>query len=248
MSEPSSGAERFVESWKRLEFFLKESYREAHGVAMPRDTEALWWARQAGILSQDSFNFLTKCRHARNAYSHVIFDDYDGPVAVPPLPVTHRLERLVGALTNPPKVTAVSVRATTCDAYTPILDALRVMKKQDFSQLPFRSPGVGWMLVTREQVSRWVEGSAESDAACLLDLSRPVSDLPELAGVGPVIPRTVNRSTLLAEAVEELSNSFQIPDRDRGGYPLILVVGESESTPDVLAAEDLPRAYKMLGR
>ena len=38
---------------------------------------------------------------ARNAYAHVSFDGYDGPVTHPPLEVVHRLERILASLRSP---------------------------------------------------------------------------------------------------------------------------------------------------
>jgi len=245
-------AERFLEAWKILSSHLRalraaspESSSESEALD---DSTVIRWAYRTGVISSETFTFIDTCRRARNAYTHVVFDGYGGPIAVPPLEIVHRLERLASTLRNPPKVTSVSVPAICCSRDTTILEALRLMRQEDFSQLPYLDPDRGWMLVTRDRISRWVEVSAESDSACLLDLSHEVHRLPDLAGVAPVVPKQVNRSTLLADAVRELAIAFETPDMAQGGYPLLLVIGGDSQAPEILAAEDLPRAYEVLGR
>lgn len=241
-------AERFLDAWKRLSNHLRMVYDGPADSTRTDDSALIRWAYRSGVLREDSFTFVDRCRQARNAYAHVVFEGYQGPIAVPPRPVVYRLERLANAMVNPPKVTAVSVPAVTCAATTSILEALRIMRHENFSQLPYLSDDLGWVLITRDHVSRWVEYSAESDAACLLDLTHRVNELSGLAGVSPVLPKKSNRNSLLADAVEELAAAFQTPDHSQGGYPLILVVDEGSTSPEVLAAEDLPRAYEVLGR
>ncbi len=245
-------AERFLDAWKSLSSHLsalrEASFKSSPGSEPLDDSATLRWAYRTGVLSSETFTFIDTCRRARNAYAHVIFEGYGGPVAVPPLEVVHRLERLASSLRNPPKVTAVSVPAVTCSANSSILEALRIMRHENFSQLPYFTPDRGWLLITRDHVSRWVEASTEADAVCLLDLSCEVASLPELAGVASVVPKQTSRSTLLADAVRELADAFAAPDTALGGYPLLLVVEDGSQSPEVLAAEDLPRAYEVLGR
>lgn len=244
-------AARFIHAWKQLALFLEDAFRQARPrEEVPDTANLLRWAERTGMITSNSAYFLDRCRQARNAYAHVVFDGYEGPVTLPPTEVVHRLERLVNALVRPPVVTAVSVKAVTCDAETPILDALGVMRIQDFSQLPYLHPERGWLLVTRDQVARWVECSAEHDAACLLDLTQSVRHVTEQAGVGPVVPRMAPTSMLLADAVDQLAQAFEAPDHHVGGYPALLVTDRPESgdPPQILAADDLPRAYSVLGR
>lgn len=244
-------ADRFLTAWKRLERCLYEQRNEESNQRVNDDIiEILTWAWRTSRINTQVYSFLDRCRQARNAYAHVVFDGYEGPVTLPPAPVVERLERIAGALAKPPKVTAVSVKARVCRPETPVLEALAEMRVRDFSQLPYLDPSQGWRLITRDQIARWVEASAEVDAACLLDLTQPVAGLAGLPSVGAVIPRLAPRSMLLSDAVAELTSAFETPDHESGGYPVLLVLDSerSSTSPELFAADDLPRAYHVLGR
>jgi hypothetical protein len=53
------------------------------------------WASAAYAYTEprlNSYRFLEACRRVRNAFTHVSFDEYDGPAAAQPQPVVVRLE------------------------------------------------------------------------------------------------------------------------------------------------------------
>lgn len=248
--EPDAGlADRFLAAWKRIEGHIAgliaasgEQGKDAH--------DALRWAERQRVISARVEDFLHDCRRARNAYVHVAFDGYSGPVTVPPREVVHRLERIAVGLTAPPSVTALAQPAHVCDSSTSVVEALAVMREGDFSQLPYRHDQLGWLLVTRSQIARWVEASAEPDGHCLLNLTTPVSGIADVEGVGPVVPRILPPTAMLAEAISELQQAFITPDHEVGGYPALLVVSPSQEAapPRIVTSDDLPRAYAMLGQ
>ncbi|SCL46030.1 hypothetical protein GA0070606_0907 [Micromonospora citrea] len=56
-------------------------------------------------------------------------------------------------------------------------------------------------------------------------------------------------STPLATAVAAIEDALHRPDDEEGGYPLVLVTARDGRPPvQVLAVDDLPRAYRELGR
>jgi hypothetical protein len=194
-------------------------------------------------------DFLQSCRQARNAYAHVAFDGYAGAVTLPPPPVVERLERIVASFRNPVKVTSVAVAAQTCDPATPLQHALRLMRQGDFSQLPYCHPDRGWLLVTRDQLARWLQVHADDSGLALVDLTQPVATLADDPRVGPVQPRRVPPATLLAEAIDQLEEALHLPDHEPGGYPFLLVdAAGSRTPPKVVSVDDLPQAYDLLGR
>jgi hypothetical protein len=124
-----------------------------------------------------------------------------------------------------------------------------MMHQGDFSQLPYRHEQHGWLLVTREQVARWLEAQADDDGMALVDLGEPVVALADDPRVGPVVPRRLSASASLVDAVAELEAALHTPDHAPYGYPLILVTVKGRNAPiRVLAVDDLPRAYEVLGR
>ncbi|GAA1790045.1 hypothetical protein HC028_00075 [Planosporangium flavigriseum] len=247
-SPPASLADRFMAAWRALEACLKDRWSELEQqqsrYAIPDNAQLLRWAEQRKLLTRSAADFLDSCRHARNAYAHVSFDDYAGPVALPPEQVVLRLERVVSSLRNPARITEVAVEARTCEPSTPLREALSLMHKGDFSQVPYRHDQHGWLLVTREQVARWLEAQADEDGMALVSLGQPVVTLADDPRVGPVIPRRLPASAPLVDAVTELEAALHTPD-----YPLVLVTVKGRNTPvRVLAVDDLPRAYEVLGR
>jgi CBS domain-containing protein len=201
------------------------------------------------LVNAETVDFLHSCRAARNAYAHVSFEGYDGPVTHPPMEVVHRLERILASLRSPARLTSVAPRAVTCAASCTLRDALALMRAHDFSQLPYRHGEFGWILVTREQVSRWLEAETDDDGTALTDLTLPVSMLADRPDVGPVEPRLLGPNATLSDALRELEEALRTPDSKPGGYAVILINRpEAAASPWILASDDLPRLYDLLGR
>jgi CBS domain-containing protein len=251
-AEDSRLADRFLTAWKTLESCLKERWTEVERrprAVAPDSVQLLRWAERRKLISASAEDFLQSCRQARNAYAHVSFDDYAGPVTIPPRQVVLRLERIASSFRNPAPVAAVAVAARTCAPDTTLREALRLMRDGDFSQLPYCHATHGWLLVTRDQIARWLETRAGADGIALVDLSEPVSALADDPRVGPVVPRRLAPSSSLAEAVAELEDALHVPDQQIGGYPVVLVAADDRApSVHILAADDLPRAYDLLGR
>lgn len=248
----TSLAERFDLAWRGLESHLRQQWRHQTGSVSSRGPDAfdlLAWAGKENLLTRDQETFLDRCRGVRNAYAHVSFDGYSGPIASPPLEVVRRLEKISEGVRQPRKVGDIATTAKTCRPDTSLRDALGMMHRDDFSQLPYRHEQHGWLLVTREQVGRWVEAKAEADGMALVDLAVSVSELADHPEVGPVRPRQMEAAAPLAIAVTAIEDALHRADDVEGGYPLVLVtVKEGRPPVQVLAVDDLPRAYRELGR
>lgn len=249
-SSRNSLAERFLAAWKRVEHELLADWRKAHkGERDPDVATLIVWAEREHHATADVADFLRNCREARNAYAHVSFGGYDGPVTHPPAQVVQRLERIAAALACPATIASFASRAVTCSAGTSLGDALRVMGEHDFSQLPYQHPQHGWVVVTREQVSRWLEAEADQDGAVLSELSSPVSALADHPGVGPVLVRQMASTATVIDALHELEGALHTPDALPGGYPTVLARGRSLADELwILTGDDLPRMYGLLGR
>ncbi len=246
----ATASDRFLTAWKRLEAETSSRWRAANkGTREPDQAAILAWAERQHLVSGEAADFLHSCRVARNAYAHVSFEGYDGPVTHPPLEVVHRLERILASLRSPAKLSSVAARAVTCSASCTLRDALALMREHDFSQLPFRHRELGWILVTREQVSRWLEAESDDDGTALTDLTMPVSTLADRADVGPVQPRLLGPDATLSEALKELEGALHTPDSQPGGYAIVLIGRkEPSAAPWILASDDLPHLYDLLGR
>ena len=122
------------------------------------------------------------------------------------------------------------------------------MRECDFSQIPYHHDEHGWVLVTRAQIAHWVEHSAETDGACLLDTTTPVAHLADHSWPGPVIARRLLTTARLADVVAEIEDAFTTPDHEDGGYPTVLVIEQnSDNPPFIMVPADLPGAYRRLG-
>ena len=250
MSQEATAADRFLTAWKRFEAEIRSRWgAENKGIREPDAAAILAWAERRHLVNGEAADFLHSCRTARNAYAHVSFEGYDGPVTHPPLEVVHRLERILATLRSPARLTSVAPRAITCDASCTLRDALALMRKHDFSQLPYCHDKLGWVLVTREQVSRWLEAETDVDGSALTDLTLPVSTLADRPDVGPVQPRLLSPEATLSDALKELEGALRTPDSEPGGYAIILIIRPDASvSPSILASDDLPRLYELLGR
>jgi hypothetical protein len=240
----------FTDRWIHIQQHLEEEYRadSPSSRRIPDAEDLINWAADSKRLSLKQKDFLHKCRRARNAYAHVAFDGYEGPIGFPPKDVLDRLGRVHSSLTNPPKASSGLPRALTCEASTPVREVLCVMRERDFSQIPYHHDQHGWVLVTRAQIAHWVEDSAETDGACLLDTTTPVAHLADRHWPGPVIARRLFTTARLADVVAEIEEAFTTPDHEDGGYPTVLVIEQnSDNTPFIMVPADLPGAYRRLG-
>jgi hypothetical protein len=245
-TEPRDLIDRFQIAWKRIEQHLVHE-RSRPGTADMFET--LRWAQQTRLISPSVEVFLQACRHVRNSYTHVVFDGYDGPVTFPPREVVERIERLGAGLLCPGRAVSVAPRATTCEASTPVHEALATMRRSDYSQLPYRHDRFGWVLFSRRQLAALVQGSTDSEGLSLLDLSISVGALADEPLVGPTVPSILPRSATAAVALEELEAALLRPDDIPGGYPAVLILDDGAGAhPSILTADDLPGLYDLLGR
>jgi hypothetical protein len=243
--------DRFLTAWKRIELDLSHTWTSREKGRVPDSAQLLRWAEQSHLLAPDTIDFLQGCRMARNAYAHVAFNGYCGPVTLPPTAVVERLERVCNLLHNPVLSGQVAVPATVCTADTSLAEALSVMRERDFSQLPYLERGGDgrWVLVTRDQVARWLETHVDDDGLALVDLAVSVADMASASAVGPVIPALVSTQAPVSAAVQALEAALAMPDTQPGGYAVVLVCGTDHlKRPSILAADDLPRLYDLLGR
>lgn len=245
----TSAAERFLSAWKTLESELLRRYKSAQPLDRSDMGWVLRWAERTHLLSSTATDFAFRCRDARNAYAHICFDGYEGPVTNPPLEVTYRLERIGAALRDPAQARRLAPVAVVCESNSRLDQALTIMRINDYSQLPYLHNQHGWLLVTREQVSRWLEVEADADGTALVHLGVTVGSLADNVRVGPVRPRTVPRSATVARALEQLESALCTPDSEDGGYSLVLILPtKPNELPRVLTSDDLPRMYELLGR
>ncbi|SFK19204.1 hypothetical protein [Cellulomonas sp. KH9] len=244
VAQETALSERFLTAWKRVERHLTDERASRRGEA---DMSAvLRRAEQARRVTPSVSEFLQACRKARNAYAHIVFDGYEGPVTLPPRPVVERLERIAAGLASPGRAVTVAPRAVTCTVGTPASRALDVMALNDLSQLPFRDPDGTWALFTRAHVSRLVHGRCTEGGLVLLDLSATVGDV--VASVGSTPVTVLPWSSTAPEALEALEAALLLPDDEPGGYPAVLFHDEASDRTAIVTADDLPGLYDLLGR
>lgn len=247
VSVESDLLDRFDSAWRRFEVELRRRFRVP--VRGRSDIESvLLEAASSGQLPRATVDFLQAARRVRNACAHVTFEDYAGPIAAVPLPVVHQLERLADFLVTPQHASEVAVPALICRPHDGLRGVLHAMREHDFSQLPYRERGK-WLLVSRDQVARWVELEADAEvhqgrpAVALVDMSITVRDLGQL--VEPAAPVILNRRATVLDAIRELEHR---PITGAFG-PTVLVKPTSEGDPpNVLTPADLPRLYDLVGR
>ncbi len=146
MNGEKTPVDPFNGAWRRFERYLNGLYPpDRRGGS---DSEAQIRSAMAdGVVTREQGGFLEACRRVRNAFTHVTFDEYDGPAAAPPQPVVVRLERLVRELVDRVRVKEVTKPALTRRADDRLQDVLREMKGHDYTQVPYHLDGTGWLLL-----------------------------------------------------------------------------------------------------
>lgn len=242
----SRAAQDFDRTWRRLEEHLEATYADALMDRRPEGSllNLISEARRRGHLRDDSCRFLHACRQLRNVYTHVNYEGYAGPLAVPPAGVLSRLKALVDDLTRPPRIGDFTIEAVTCEASTPLVQVLVMMKQHDYSQLPYED-GDKWRLVTREQVACFVEREVAEQGVEIVSLEG-ITAL-NVAGCAPSEPVSVSEGESVRNVVAMLTTALAQPSTST--YPAVLVSRpQTRSTPKVVLADDLPRLYAAIGR
>lgn len=73
--------------------------------------------------------------------------------------------------------------------------------------------------------------------------------LAEHPEVGPVQPRVLGHDATLSDALKEMEKALRTPDSQPGGSAAVLITEAAVSdSPRILASDDLPRLYELLGR
>lgn len=239
MGSEKAPVDRFHGAWRRFEGYMNGLYPPDRRGG--NDTEAqIRRATADGVFTREQGAFLEACRRVRNAFTHVSFDEYDGPAATPPQPVVVRLERLVREHVDRVRLKEVTQPAVACRADDPLQDVLRKMKEHDYTQVPYHLPGTGWVLLTRDQVARWVEDSAEENLV-MVDLRTRVGELAD--AVGPVVPTVLDDDSYVVDALAHLEWT------EGEAYPAVVVVDRGRvEHPAVLTGWDIPELYRRLGR
>jgi hypothetical protein len=246
---PVTFADRFIEAFKSIERQLGDKWCDVHSRDKPPALYAvLSWAERNHRITGDTAEFLHACRQARNAYAHVTFAGYTGPITLPPEQVVLRLERINEMLRSPALLYAVAPLAEICSPFTPLRQALATMSSHDFTQLPYRHPDRGWELITRDQVARWVEVESAIDGTASLDLDTPVRSLADDSRIKPAVPNLVSPSTTVPQAVTILDTALRALHTVTGGYPVLLIPPGDDHSCKIVNAYDLPRLNALLGR
>jgi hypothetical protein len=245
---PITLADRFLTTFKLIEQHLCGQWCSAHDAGKPPALfTVLSWAEQNHRITADMAEFLQACRQARNAYAHITFPGYTGPIALPPEQVVLRLERINETLRSPALLYAVAPLAEVCSPLTPLRQALATMCSYDFTQLPYRHPDRGWELITRDQVARWVEVEAAADGTASLDLDFPVRSLGDDSRIKPAVPNLMSPSATVPEAVTVMDAALRALHTVAGGYPVLLMPPSDGHSCKIINAYDLPRLNALLG-
>lgn len=152
---------RFFAAFNDIEQFL----RQAIGA---KNSDSFWWivdrAHDKHLMSKRQAEQLKDFSNLRNAIAHGRYYDGD-PIATPHPQVLEQLENLQRLLTDPP--TAQSLLAgrevTTLGPDADILDALALIDKTGYSQIPIYDSGVFQALLTTNVIARWVAADLGDD-------------------------------------------------------------------------------------
>lgn len=154
---------RFFAAFNDIEQFL----RQAIGA---KNSDSFWWmvdrAHDKHLLSKRQAEQLKDISNLRNAIAHGRYYD-DEPIATPHPQVVNQLENLQRLLTDPP--TALSLlphnEVTILDPDADILDALALINKTGYSQIPIYDSGKFTALLTTNAIARWVAADLGDDGA-----------------------------------------------------------------------------------
>lgn len=186
-------------------------------------SDSFWWmvdrAVDKHLLSRRQGEVLKDYGNLRNAISHGRYHDGE-PIAEPHPVVVEDIEMLRGILMDPPVALSI-LQPTDVVSLTPssaISEALRVIRKQGYAQIPVYEDNKFVQLLTTNTISRWVARDLADnntlDARTIGDVLAMVDKVDEAVFLA--------RDTTAQEAVDALIS----PDKN-GRLPYSAIVTET---------------------
>ena len=186
---------RFFAAFNEIEQFL----RQAIGA---KNSDSFWWivdrAHDKHLMSKRQAEQLKDFSNLRNAIAHGRY--YDGePIATPHPQVLEQLENLQHLLTDPP--TAQSLlserEVTTLSPDADILEALALIDRTGYSQIPIYDSGVFQALLTTNVIARWVAADLSDDGVINGASISAVLTMAERKDRAEFLPRTATAQEVI---------------------------------------------------
>ena len=186
---------RFFAAFNEIEQFL----RQAIGA---KNSDSFWWivdrAHDKHLMSKRQAEQLKDFSNLRNAIAHGRY--YDGePIATPHPQVLEQLENLQRLLTDPP--TAQSLlserEVTTLSPDADILEALALIDRTGYSQIPIYDSGVFQALLTTNVIARWVAADLSDDGVINGASINAVLTMAERKDRAEFLPRTATAQEVI---------------------------------------------------
>lgn len=228
-----TNAERFLDAFARIE-------RRVKRLAGARPTEAfsavLGQAARANSAVRRYQDDLREFAELRNALVHrraggdIIAEPHDS--------VTAEIEHIAELVTAPPPAMRLFARRVrTIDERAPLTEALAIMRREGFAQIPVQRDGRFQALLTADVLTRWLTASVENGFPDLGAVS--VGDVCVYArdAEWDFLPRTAS----VFDALER----FRRPERvGRRLYALLITEHgrANEGLLGIITVADLPRA------
>ncbi|OFN77491.1 MULTISPECIES: CBS domain-containing protein [Corynebacterium] len=191
---------RFFSAFNDIEQFL----RQAVGA---KNSDSFWWivdrAHDKHLLSKRQAEQLKDLGNLRNAIAHGRYFDGE-PIATPHPQVLAQLENLQRLLTDPP--TAQSLLAnrevTTLGPDTPIMEALRLINRTGYSQIPIYDSGAYQALLTTNVIARWVAADLGDDGVVNAASISAVLEFAEKKDRAEFLPRNASAQEVIDALTE----------------------------------------------
>jgi CBS domain-containing protein len=163
-SSGSERAKRFLAAYNIINEYLHRRTGTNREVSFSASlTQASAIDRKVAHYKDD----LTEYGELRNAIVHSVHDEI---IAEPCAEVTGRIEKIAELLVKPPlalKVAGEDVKSL--DSALPVAEALRLVIKESFSQLPTYQEGRFQGLLTTSTIARWVSSNIDDDNEIIID-------------------------------------------------------------------------------
>lgn len=207
---------RFFAAFNDIEQFL----RQAIGA---KNSDSFWWmvdrAHDKHLLSKRQAEQLKDISNLRNAIAHGRYYD-DEPIATPHPQVVNQLENLQRLLTDPPSALSLLPHneVATLSPDADILDALSLINKTGYSQIPIYDSGTFTALLTTNAIARWVAADLGDDGAIGAASVSTVLAMTERKDRAEFLPR--------AATAQEVVDALTEPAKD-GTHPSAVLLTEN---------------------
>lgn len=202
-----SNAKKFISAYNEIETKLKNKYHISNSTGFRKTINEI--AHKNKIISMN-LELLQSYAELRNAIVHTEREDFI--IAEPHDEVVEKIQKLADLITRPPKVMPTfQSKVLSLEADRSIFEAIKLMFKNEYSQIPIKENGEFIGLLNSNTITRWfgaVEKEIDSEGSILI-MNSDIKSVLKFTETDENV-EFINRNTYIHEVLNVLEKNRKL--------------------------------------